>query len=59
VILRPDDYELWLGETPADPEALRAGCTPFPAEDMRAYPIGTRVNSPRNDDPSILQEEDE
>jgi putative SOS response-associated peptidase YedK len=56
VILRPDDYGLWLGETPADPEALRAACTPYPAEDMRAYPISTRVNSPKNDDADLLKE---
>jgi putative SOS response-associated peptidase YedK len=31
-------------------------CAPFPAEEMRAYPISTRVNSPRNDDPAILEE---
>jgi putative SOS response-associated peptidase YedK len=63
VILRPQDYGIWLGEKPADAEALSAACAPFPAEDapfpaeeMRAYPISTRVNSPRNDDPAILEE---
>jgi putative SOS response-associated peptidase YedK len=55
-ILRPEDYAIWLGERPADAEALSAACNPIPAEDMRACPINTRVNSPRNDDPTILEE---
>jgi putative SOS response-associated peptidase YedK len=55
VILRPDNYAIWLGENPADAEALRAACAPYQAEDMCAYPIGTRVNNPRNDDAGILE----
>jgi putative SOS response-associated peptidase YedK len=56
VILRPEHYGLWLGETPAEPEVLLAACAPIAAETMRAYPISTRVNSPKNDDVAILQE---
>jgi putative SOS response-associated peptidase YedK len=56
VILRPQDYGIWLGEKLADAEDLSAACAPIPAEDMRAYPISTRVNSPRNDDPAILED---
>jgi putative SOS response-associated peptidase YedK len=55
VILRSEDYGLCLGETPADAEALKSACALYPAEDMRAYPISTRVNSPRNDDAGILE----
>jgi hypothetical protein len=51
VILRLQDYGTWLGEKPADAEALSAACAPIPAEAMRAYSISTRVNSARNDDP--------
>jgi putative SOS response-associated peptidase YedK len=43
VILRPQDYGIWLSESPADTEALSAACAPFPAEEMRAYPISTRI----------------
>jgi putative SOS response-associated peptidase YedK len=56
VILRPENFALWLGEEPADPPALQAACEPFPADLMRAYQISTRVNSPRNDDAAILEE---
>src|SRR5690349_10694634 len=44
VILRPENYEIWLGEKPTDPAALMAACAPYPAKDMRAYSISTRVN---------------
>jgi hypothetical protein len=27
----------------------------FPAEPMRMWPISTRVNTPENDDPSIVE----
>jgi len=57
VILRPQDYDgRWLGEKPADMEAPSAAYAPFPAEEMRAYPISTRVNSLRNDDPALLEQ---
>ena len=50
VILDPADHAAWLGEggiSAADAQAL---LRPFPADAMRAYPVSTRVNSPRNDD---------
>ena len=49
-ILRPEDYDRWLGdeEPPADLLA------PFPAEPMTMWPISARVNSPQNDDPALL-----
>ena len=50
VILRPEDYDRWLGIEP-DPRDL---LHPFPAELMRMWPISTRVNSPKNDDPDLI-----
>ena len=51
-ILRPEDYDRWLGLEP-DPRDLLA---PFPAEPMTMWPISKRVNSPQNDDESLLEE---
>lgn len=56
VILRPDNYGIWLGEKPTDTAALLAACTPHPAAEMRAHPISTRVNSVKNDDAEIVRE---
>jgi len=51
VILAPADYECWLSDEP-DPRAL---LKPFPAEPMRLWPVSTRVNSVRNDDPGLIE----
>jgi putative SOS response-associated peptidase YedK len=44
-----------LGEQSADKDALLALLKPFPVERMRAYAISTRVNTPKNDDASLLE----
>ncbi len=52
VILDPADYDRWLDPSvPGAEELLR----PCPAEWLEAVPVSTRVNSPRNDDESIIQ----
>jgi putative SOS response-associated peptidase YedK len=55
VILDPLDYGAWLDPTRGGLELLR----PCPDEWLEAVPVSTRVNSPSNDDPSILQPEGE
>jgi len=50
VIIAPDDYRRWLGEEEDPGDLLR----PYPAEKMTMWPISRRVNSPANNDPSIL-----
>lgn len=50
VVIAPDDYRRWLGEE-TDPADLMA---PFPAGLMTMWPVSTRVNAVRNDDPDIL-----
>ena len=53
VILPPGAWETWLDpRTPVD--ALRALLIPYDAQAMRAWPVSTRVNSPRNDDASCV-----
>jgi putative SOS response-associated peptidase YedK len=58
VILGPNEWDAWLdpdvGERPEDRQSLTAMLDPFPASRMKAFPISRRVNSPANDDPSIL-----
>jgi putative SOS response-associated peptidase YedK len=47
VILDPEDYPAWLGETPATGDALRALLRPFPAERMAAHTIGPAIGNVR------------
>jgi putative SOS response-associated peptidase YedK len=51
VILDPDDYDAWLDPARSGEELLG----PCPAEWLEAVPVSTRVNSPRNDDETIVQ----
>ena len=50
LILPKSAYERWLGSEP-DPHDLVA---PFYADLMVMWPVSTRVNSPDNDDASLL-----
>jgi putative SOS response-associated peptidase YedK len=49
-ILWPEDYDRWLGPDPDPRELLR----PFPPDLMTMWPVSTRANTPKNDDPDLL-----
>ena len=51
LILARADLDRWLGPEQNPAELLRS----YPSADMKMWPISTRVNSPDNDDPSILE----
>ena len=55
VILSESAYSTWLEPGEADSKRLSALLTPFPAEELMAYPVSTLVNSPENDLPAVLQ----
>lgn len=55
VILRPEDYDLWLSPE-AKGEELQALLVPCPVEWLVVSPVSRQVNSPRNDDPSFIAE---
>jgi len=55
VILPKAAWPLWLGETEASPAELLALLQPYPAELMRAYPIGPRVGNVKNNEPGLLE----
>lgn len=55
LILAPDDWPLWLGETDRDPARL---LRPTPAGTLRAWPISTRVNDARQNDAGLADEID-
>jgi putative SOS response-associated peptidase YedK len=50
VILRPDDYDLWLDPGMRDVTAASELLKPYDARQMRSYPVSARVNSAANDD---------
>ncbi len=55
VILEPGDYDLWLDPGQGERERLEAILGPLDPAAMIAYPVSTRVNSPANDEPAVIE----
>ena len=53
VILPERDYGAWLD--PKNENALQALLKPYPAEEMRAYPISMRVSNVKNEGPELVE----
>jgi putative SOS response-associated peptidase YedK len=58
VILRPEDYGLWLDAGVRRSDLLRPLFRPYPHEEMGAYGVSLLVNSPSNDDPRCVEPSD-
>ena len=56
VIVRPEDYELWLDPGMTDPARLADVLKPFDSRLMRMYPVSKRVNKVENDDAELIKE---
>ncbi|WP_129115724.1 SOS response-associated peptidase [Halegenticoccus tardaugens] len=52
VVLAPEEEREWLD---ADPDDARALLDPHPDDELVAYPVSTRVNSPANDSPDLVE----
>jgi putative SOS response-associated peptidase YedK len=50
VILRKDDYDVWLDPGMQNVAAISELLKPFDAQLMQCYPVGTRINHVGNDD---------
>ena len=46
---------LWLDPTVQDPARLLPLLTPYPSEEMEAYPVSTWVNNPARDSVECIQ----
>jgi hypothetical protein len=47
----PDCYDLWVGPGLKDTNAVTEMLKPFDAHRTKRFPVGTRVNLAKNDDP--------
>ncbi len=55
VILKPEDEDRWLtGDVPATSE-MKKMLGPYPAGEMEAYPVSSRVNSTDVDDERLIE----
>jgi putative SOS response-associated peptidase YedK len=55
VILDSKDHDLWLDPAVQSPNEVAPLLVPYPGGDLTAYPVSTRVNSPRNDDARCVE----
>jgi putative SOS response-associated peptidase YedK len=53
-ILPPSVHDEWLARGPIAEPRLEQILIPFPADEMEAFPVSTRVNTPVNDDPECV-----
>jgi putative SOS response-associated peptidase YedK len=54
VLLAPDRWTAWLGETAATEDTLKAMLEPYPGERMSFWPVDRRIGSVRNDSPDLF-----
>lgn len=54
-ILRDEDQDSWLRSN-AQPAELKALLAPFPASEMKSFPVSLEVNSPHIDDPRLVEQ---
>jgi putative SOS response-associated peptidase YedK len=54
VIVAQQQHDLWLSRDVQEPADLAPVLRPYPADAMRAFPVGSAVNDPRNDGPECL-----
>lgn len=54
VILRREDEEEWVSRDVDDPLQVERLLQPYPADEMRLYPVSTAVNNTRNNGPELI-----
>jgi putative SOS response-associated peptidase YedK len=56
VIIKPQDYELWLDLEIKDPNLLKPLLRPYPSEEMIRLPVNPKVNKATYDSPDCVEE---
>ncbi len=56
VILRAQDYALWLGEEDVPAKEILSRLTPYADADFTFHPVSRHVNSVANDAPDLIEE---
>jgi len=56
VVLLPDEFEIWLSHSPADPSSLKELCRPLPNDLINLYPVSTKVNNFKNEGPELVKD---
>jgi putative SOS response-associated peptidase YedK len=54
VILHPESYKLWITHEDRPATELNELLVPYPSNEMLAYPVSKKVNSPLNDSADLI-----
>jgi putative SOS response-associated peptidase YedK len=54
VMLAPDTWPKWLGESTVTSAELKALCVPFPSTQMVSWPVDPAVGNHKNDEPRLV-----
>jgi putative SOS response-associated peptidase YedK len=54
VMLRPEQFDLWLADD-TDPQTLQSLLQPYASDQLRVYPVSSRVNRVDNDDAECIE----
>ena len=54
VILSPDYYDAWMNTKETSTSRLKSLLIPYASDRMKAYPISTLINSPKNDSRELI-----
>jgi putative SOS response-associated peptidase YedK len=54
VILKTEDYDLWLDEKEKNTDRLQNLLVPFPASEMASHAVSKAVNSPTYNSPELI-----
>ncbi len=55
VILRPENEALWMDPTVRRADVLLPLLAPYPEEEMEAFAVSRKVNTPANDSPDLIE----
>jgi len=55
VILKREDYNLWLDSDEKSPEILQKLLVPFEPDEMEYHPVSSFVNNPNNNSPECIK----
>ena len=58
VIVPPERFRAWLDPRTPSPAIADIMQASYPSDDMEAWPIGLRVNNPKDEDPGLLAREE-
>lgn len=54
-IIAPENFDRWLDPSVSDIEELQSMLGPYPDRLMQAYPVSSKVSSPDNDGPELIE----